>query len=295
LVFKVQKETQYSRNYRGFRILKESEVSDPLVSTLIRVKNEAANIDQFLESLYQQTIFARTQVIILDSGSTDGTLEKVMSFPASVCAIEPQEFSFGSSCNLVCSLATGPILSLMSGHVALKSRKLLASACEALSAEGDLAAAYARQVPNPAVGASSYERAFLKRRFLGGTGKVAMGSRQHSFSNAGSFFTKESWRIIPFPDVGASEDFLWAEKLLAAGGRLFYLPECEVEHSHNEMPHDVYKRVKINIAARNGAESRPYTALKYLFGVTGACMLEGAGPVEAVQFGWAHALPYLSR
>ena len=286
--------TNYLAEYPGFRILKDHPVVEPLVSILVRVKNEARAIGPFLESLQRQDIFPRTEVIMLDSGSTDGTLEALLEFPASVCAIRPEEFSFGPTCNLVCSLTSAPILSLMSGHIVLCVDDLLSKACAAFDGKSVLTAAYVRQVQNPQLGCSAYERAYLRRRFPPGPSEIRMPAGGHAFSNAASFFTAESWRAIPFPDMKASEDYFWAESLMAAGGSVFYLPFLNVAHSHNETPVDLRKRVTLNVRARNLAGSR-LAAAKYLIGVTGACLLEGAGPWEALQYGWAHARSYLSR
>ena len=286
--------TDYAAQFSSFRLLKDHAVADAAVSVLVRVKNEARAIQPFLDSLRRQDIFSRTEVIVLDSGSTDGTLETLMDFPAKVCAIKPEEFSFGSTCNLVCSLATAPVLSLMSGHIVLVGDQLLSRACDALAGEGPLAAAYVRQIPNRQLGSSVYERAYLRRRFPAGPSKIRMPSGKHAFSNAASFFTARSWLECRFPDINASEDYFWAEDVLAAQGCIFYLPFLDVEHSHNETPADLRKRVTLNARARNLAGSR-LSAMKYLVGVTGACLLEGAGPREALQYGWAHARSYLSR
>jgi glycosyltransferase involved in cell wall biosynthesis len=46
------------------------------VSVIVTVKNEASSIDRLLDSLSQQTI-PPSEIVIVDAGSTDGTLERI--------------------------------------------------------------------------------------------------------------------------------------------------------------------------------------------------------------------------
>ena len=284
-------DSEYLRHYPGFRVLKRHVVENPVISVLVRVKNEVRAIGPFLDSVRKQTIFDRTEVVVLDSGSTDGTVETVLKFPASLYQIAPEEFSFGDSCNLICSLASSPVLCLMSGHISFSATDLLDRAAAAVDPQS-LSAGYLRQIPNLEQGSSSYERAWLKHRFPSGLAKVRLYRGRHSFSNAASVFSAVSWKRIPFPSIQASEDFFWAESLLARAGEVSYLPYLEVAHSHNETPADAYRRVKINVEAR-GSRRRWLSGGKYLLGVTVSCLREGASPAEALRYGLAHARPYV--
>jgi len=279
--------------FKSLDVMQRHAVADPFVSILVRVKNEKHAINAFLESLRRQDAFERTEIIFLDSGSTDGTLSELAQFPCSVYTIAPDEFSFGPTCNLICSLANAPVLSLMSGHIELVEQDAVMAGVAFLQPSSRFAAGYYRQIPNETIGASAYERAFLRRKFFSGSGPERKHSKRHAFSNAASIFTATAWRAIPFPSVGASEDYLWAEELLAKDGELFYLPHFSVRHSHNEQPHQVRHRVKINVDARPDVERSWRNVSKYFLGVAGACLLQRASPMEAIRFGAAHASAYI--
>lgn len=285
----------YLAQFPSLTQLRAGIVQDPMLSVLVRVKNEKAAIGPFLASLHAQKNFPNVEVIFLDSGSTDGTLEEILTFPASVYTIIPTEFVFGRTCNLLCSLARAPFLSLMSGHIAFENKNLLSKALDCFPASDILMGAYARQVPNQALGASSYERAYLRRRFPSGDGPIAMKKGDHAFSNAASFFTAHAWRHLPFADIEASEDYVWADTLLQQGGNIQYLPELVVHHSHNETPAAVRKRVEINLSARSWKKRSAIRASKYFFGVFFACVMEGARPTEAMRYAMAHGMPYMRR
>jgi glycosyltransferase involved in cell wall biosynthesis len=55
-------------------------VSPSDVTVIVTVKNEASSIDRLLDSLSQQTILP-SEVVIVDGGSTDGTVERIESYP----------------------------------------------------------------------------------------------------------------------------------------------------------------------------------------------------------------------
>jgi len=70
------------------------------------------------------------------------------------------------------------------------------------------------------------------------------------FSNAASALTRDAWEKNHFLEIHGSEDFEWAKRHLAGGGSLFYLPSVQVMHSHDESPDGVFRRVKLNVQAK---------------------------------------------
>ena len=54
----------------------------PTVSVIIPVRNEAKRIRQCIEGILKQTVPVQ-EIIVIDSGSTDGTLEILAEFPKS--------------------------------------------------------------------------------------------------------------------------------------------------------------------------------------------------------------------
>jgi rhamnosyltransferase len=85
-------------------------------SLVIRAYNEEAHIGRLLEGVQQQTV-RDVEVILVDSGSTDRTVEIARQFGARVVHIRPQEFTFGRSLNLGLSAATRDLVVIASAHV----------------------------------------------------------------------------------------------------------------------------------------------------------------------------------
>ena len=261
------------------------------MAVLVRVKNEIALLKEFWRRIAMQTIYSDLEIIFLDSGSTDGTLEFLKDLPATLYTVSPDEFRFGDSCNLIASLSIAPNLVFLSGHVLLERNDALENVLRALSGHV-YGAVYMRQVANTLTGASAYERAHLERRFPVCTEASVEMKGPGGFSNAASGLTRASWERNAFPDVGASEDYLWAKKHLEDGGRLLYLPDIRVMHSHCESPERVYHRVQINVRARGIPGSR-IRATYYFVGILTSMLLRKAKWNEAWQYATSHARAYL--
>src|SRR5207249_4092205 len=71
----------------------------PLASVVIRTKDEAASIGRLLEILRSQTIADRLELIVVDSGSTDGTVDIAREHGVQPIEIPAESFTFGGSLN----------------------------------------------------------------------------------------------------------------------------------------------------------------------------------------------------
>jgi hypothetical protein len=230
-------------------------------------------------------------VLFLDSGSTDGTLEFLRALPVNVYQIRSDEFCFGSSCNLLMSLSRAPIACFLSGHVLLKKSDALENLNAILLGKSH-AAAYLKQVPDEIFGATYYERAYLLRRYPDRKGKLIEMHRPGGFSNAASGLTRDAWEGNPFPEIHGSEDLVWVERHLAAGGRLFYLSGVSAMHSHRESALATYQRVNSCAKAR-GVKGSYGKALYFFAGVLTSLIRMGSPFGEAVRYAVSHGRAYL--
>lgn len=273
------------------RCIHSASVPNPKLSVLVRVKNERLAIERCVQQLSAQSMFSNCEVIFLDSGSTDGTVEYLTGVPASLYQIEAREFNFGSSCNLMMQLSRAPIVVFLSGHTLLTGRENLEKVHSALDGRHRVAL-YMRQIPNAILGANHYDEVFLARRYPASVASIIRVKTPEGFSNAASALTRDAWEENHFPEINGSEDFEWAKMHLASGGSLFYLPSVQVMHSHAEAPDGVFTRVKLNVHAK-GIRGSFVLAAYYFCGVLAGMLLHGASAREAWQYATAHARAYL--
>src|SRR3990167_3999136 len=88
----------------------------PETSIVIRTYNEEKHIGNLLRAIETQD-YKDYEIIIVDSGSTDKTLEIAEKHPVRIIKIEKRDFTFGYALNVGCKAARGRYLVFASAHV----------------------------------------------------------------------------------------------------------------------------------------------------------------------------------
>lgn len=85
------------------------------ISVIIRTYNEKKHIKDVLESLSKQT-YTNYEIIIVDSGSNDGTLEIINKYNIKLVSINKEDFNYSYASNIGIKKSTGDIVCFLSGH-----------------------------------------------------------------------------------------------------------------------------------------------------------------------------------
>ena len=211
----------------------------PLASVIIRTFNEARHLPRALAQLTAQILSSpdpALELIVVDSGSTDGTPEIAKRAGARVLSISRQEFTFGRSLNFGCESARGEFLVFISGHcIPLESTWL----------EGLLS-----PFQNPAVG-MTYGRQiggpstkFSEARVFAKYYPPDAPSQGPAFcNNANAALRRSLWRRFRFEeDLTGLEDIAMGKKLVHAGFTVSYAPGAVVQHLHEESWPQIHRR-----------------------------------------------------
>ncbi|MDX6217180.1 MAG: hypothetical protein QOG99_2764 [Frankiales bacterium] len=215
-----------------------SAVTSHTTSVVIRCLNEEAHIGRLLTGLMRQ----RTrpgQIVVVDSGSTDGTLDIARRFPVEVVHIAPEEFSFGRALNRGLAVATGEVGLLLSAHV-YPVRTTWLEEMVAPFARPDVALSYGRQQGNEVTRYS--EHRILDRWFP----RESDPDQRHPFcNNANAAVRLDVWKRQPYDeDLTGLEDMAWAKAALDQGYRVAYVAEAAIVHAHDESWASVVNRYR---------------------------------------------------
>lgn len=208
------------------------------VSIIIRSYNEEEHIGRLLEGIFEQSV-KNIEVIIVDSGSTDKTLEIAKTFPVIVHEITPSEFSFGRALNLGCQAAIGEFFVMASAHVYPVYKDWLK---KLLSPFGDpkIGAVYGKQRGCDTTKYSEHQ--ILNKWFP----DESNFSQEHPFfNNANAAIRSKLWKRIPYDEtLTGLEDIDWANRVLKLAFKIAYSAESEVIHVHNETTRQIFNRYR---------------------------------------------------
>lgn len=236
-------------------------ISSIEVSFLIRTKNEERYIGQLLERIFEQT-YSNFEVLIIDSGSTDRTLEIAQKYDVTIYKIRADEFTFGYSLNYGFMRATGKYVVCLSAHALPLSINWLKTVIDNFQDE-TVAAVMTRTMPWP--DCNPFDRRGLIRKYNKAKMDIARGPL-FFFSNANSVIKRDVWEKVPFDEtLTGSEDNDWQMKAGRLGYKIIYEPQAKVYHSHNESLRQIYKRYYRESYALKVVNLWTYTFINILF------------------------------
>jgi rhamnosyltransferase len=208
-----------------------------VISVVIPVKDGGDDLLRCLEAISRQRIEDDVEVVVVDSGSRDGSAKRAQSRGARVHSIPASEFHHGRTRNLGAELARGEILVFTSQDAYAAGDSWLASLTNPLRGDETVAGVYGRQLPH--ADAAPPERYFLD--FLYGFDSRVQHLEEGDeltfevtlFSNVNSAVPRRVWETFPFAeDILMSEDQEWSRRVLREGLTIVYEPGAAVHHSH---------------------------------------------------------------
>jgi rhamnosyltransferase len=210
------------------------------IGVVIRTLDEAELIGRCLETLAGQRGGHELDVVVVDSGSTDATVEIAEAHGARVIHIVPADFDYSKALNLGIEEVRGDLVVLLSAHAIPLDDEWLGRMIAPFS-DADVAGVCSGQVAWP--GAPWWELARIQGIF-GRERRVYTAGDTHAmvFSNAASCIRRSVWRDAPFK-LPAAEDLDWAQRVVAAGLTVIYEPAAAVYHSHDEPPRAQARRM----------------------------------------------------
>ncbi len=231
------------------------------LSLVVPTWNGGARFRAQLDALARQDLAGGFELVVVDSGSTDGTWEAAASAGAHVLSIPQSEFGHGRTRNLAIAETDGERVALLTQDALPLDDSYLAHLFAALD-DPAVDGAYARQFPRPDCDPLIAERLRqwsatrdtpLVQELVAGSPEAsrarfeAMAPMERyqtcAFDNVASCVRRSTWERHPFPERDFGEDMAWARAVLLDGGRIAFEPKARVEHSHSLVLAREFRRI----------------------------------------------------
>jgi len=215
-------------------------VKNVTVSVIVRALNEEKWLDDALSACAHQELGENIdlELVLVDSGSTDRTIDIAKAHNCQIFHIEKSEFTFGRSLNIGCEGALGDILVFISAHCIPKGTAWLSMlTAPLLSQQCDFV--YGRQEGLENITRFSEHEVFA--HYFGEKSEL----QQEGFfcNNANSAITRAVWEKYRFDEtVTGLEDMVLAKALHNQGGQIGYVADASVTHIHEETLQQVHRR-----------------------------------------------------
>ena len=213
-------------------------------------------IHELLDSCLGQDVDFPFEVLVIDSGSTDGTVEAVRKRDAvRLHEIPNSSFGHGLTRNLAAELAKGDFVVFITQDAKPASQHWLGELLRPFDMSDKVAAVFGKQVPRPDCCPTVKRDVINHFRSFGPDAFVTLqfdnplvtseADRDAIafFSDVNSAVRRSVLETVAFRDVKYSEDQALGRDLIKAGFIKAYAPQAAVIHSHSYPPRRYFARM----------------------------------------------------
>jgi len=229
--------------------------SAPRASVIILTKNEEANVGRCLDGVFAQKVDFPFDVIVVDSGSTDRTLEIIRGYDVKLLEIPPEQFDHGLTRQFGAERGTGEFVVTIVADAAPVGETWLANLLKPFAEDAKIAGVYGGQIARENCDPfnAAQLRAWITGREKRVVHRLPEGARLADmppekrretviFDDINSARRRSILEKFPFPGCEYAEDLAWAWDVLSAGYTLVYEPTAKVVHSHRRTLSYAFKK-----------------------------------------------------
>ncbi len=219
------------------------------VTVAIPVRNGGPLLVEVLDAVVAQVLpdGVTCELMICDSGSSDGSRAVARAHGAEVLTIEPASYSHGGTRNLLLERSRGELVALLTQDAVPADPAWLAKLIGGFDRATNVGLVFGPYLPRP--DASPMVRRELEAWFgaLAPDGRPradrlaaeerslpasALYGARAFFTDANGCVSRAAWEAVPFRSVAYAEDHALALDMLRAGYAKVFVPDAAVVHSH---------------------------------------------------------------
>lgn len=215
---------------------------NPKASIILLTRNSSRTIKSVLDGIMSQKV-KDFEILLIDSSSTDSTLEIAKNYPCKIISIKTTDFGHGKTRNFAAGLAKGEFIVFLTHDSVPRSDTWLEGLLKPFS-DQKVAGVYGKQVPRE--DEKILDKCF-QTNLYGDTGIIWNANNwkqgDNLFSDANSAVRKSILLKYPYADnIIVSEDYEWAVRILKLNYNIIYSIEGLVTHSHSYNIRTLFKR-----------------------------------------------------
>lgn len=228
-----------------------------VVTVALPVLDGGPRLAAVLDAVRAQDSDREVELLVCDSGSTDGSVAVARERGARLLEIDRASFSHGTTRNLLMEHASGDHVAFLTQDAEPAGRTWLATLLGGFDEADDVGLTFGPYRARPE--ASTMTRRELAQWFASfapdgrpridrladdarDTPALELLGPRAFFTDANGCVSKAAWREVPFRDVAYAEDHQLALDMLRAGYAKVYLPGAAVVHSHEYSTAELFRR-----------------------------------------------------
>ena len=231
----------------------------PEISVVIPVKNEGAKIRACIDGILSQSIPVK-EIIVIDSGSTDGTVEVLQECEkVKLLEIPSSTFNHGETRNLGVRHASGEFVVLTVGDARAYDQYWIQHLLEGFDAP-NVAGVCGQQVcpherdKNPVEWFRPWSSPSKKKYEFPAGAFEHLSSHEKmmacGWDDVTAMYRRDILLQVPFRSTPYSEDAIWAKDALSAGYAIVYNYAARVYHYHTEDKDFTFRRTMTTMYMR---------------------------------------------
>lgn len=219
-----------------------------MVTVAIPIRNGMRWLPGVLAAVAAQRLDHEVELLVCDSGSTDGSRACAERAGARILDVAPERFHHAAARNLLMEHARGEFVAMISQDAEPPDAHWLAQLMRGFEFGEDVALVYGPYLPRP--DCPWREAARLRRFFAtisadGGprVDRLAPAERtlpagrligpRGYFTDANGCVRRAAWLRVPYPSAPYAEDHALAVAMLQAGYAKVFMPSAGILHSHH--------------------------------------------------------------
>jgi glycosyltransferase involved in cell wall biosynthesis len=222
------------------------------VTVAIPVRNAGPLLVEVLDAVDAQRLDREVELLVCDSGSTDGSPELAARHGARVLIISAAEFSHGGTRNLLMEQARGDHVAFLTQDSTPADDRWLQRLLDGFAIASDVALVTGPYLPRPEASlmlrrelsdyfASMHDGAPRVYR-LADAGDPPRPGPATFHTDANGAVLKAAWEKVPFRLVAYAEDQQLCLDMLGAGFAKVFHPDAAVVHSHSYSAVEQFRR-----------------------------------------------------